>query len=126
MIFKDIPDVVIVGSWVLKVNGLMDRAPNDIDVVVKSKDSLKRLGDVRYFKSNSPIANGYLRGGLIVENTQIDIWVEPKLPDYDIIKGVKFKTLDSYFKWYEELLNRTDEEVFVTLAKEKLKLKKNS
>lgn len=123
MIFKDIPDVVIVGSWVLKVNGLMDRAPNDIDVVVKSKDSLKRLGDVRYFKSNSPIANGYLRGGLIVENTQIDIWVEPELPDYDIIKGLKFKTLDSYFKWYEELLNRTDKEIFVTLAKEKLKLK---
>jgi len=103
-------DVVFVGSLVLSVNGKLDRTPKDIDIVVTSLDGLQLIGDIKCYESNSVFAKGSKRCCIDQDGVMIDIWLKDELPEWEIIDGFKYQTIDSQIKCYQDVKESTDDE----------------
>jgi len=102
-------DVVFVGSLVYSVNGELDKSPNDIDIVVTSLDGLERFGEVICYDSVSVFAKDSKR--CIIEGNEvlIDIWLRDELPEWEIIDGIKYQTVVSQIKHYQDIKDSTDD-----------------
>lgn len=101
-------DVVFVGSWVARLNGRLNRQPNDIDIVVTTLDGLERFGEILTFETKSPFSNSGKRAVIQNKEGKIDIFIESTLPRYDVIKYLKVQTLESQIDYFNQIISRTD------------------
>lgn len=92
---------VIVGGAAMFHHGLVD-SYNDIDIVVTS---LEDIEGITYFDSKSPLSKSEKRA--YIDN--VDIFIEEELPEYEIIDGLKIQTINSMIKYYEDVIERSDE-----------------
>lgn len=113
-------DVVFVGSWVAKVNNKINRLPKDLDIVVTSLDGLDTFGDIICGESNSPFAKNSKRCRIEGNEFMIDIWLQDELPEYEIIDGMKFETIDAQIEYYNDVLDSTDNKFLIDTVTEKL------
>ena len=114
-------DVVFTGSWVARINGKLRRQPKDIDIAVTSLDGLETFGDIICGESNSLFSRDTKsRCKIDLDDTMIDIWVKDELPEYEIIKGMKFQTLKSQVEYYKHLMETSDDKFFNTILTKKL------
>jgi hypothetical protein len=99
-------DVVFVGSSSLK--HLIPTIPvKDIDIVVTSLDGLDILGKIETWESKSPMSLSGQRAHIKRDDYNIDIFIEPNLPEYDLIDGVKFQTIEKFKSFIEVLIEVT-------------------
>jgi len=117
-------DVVITGSWVARIHNKLRRRPHDIDIVVTSLDGLEKFGEIICFDSTSIFAKDAKRCVIKDNEVQIDIWVKDTLPEYDIIKGIKYQTINDQKRHYNELIESTDNEVLISRLSRKLEVLK--
>ncbi len=117
-------DVVIVGSWVARIHNKLRRKPHDIDIVVTSLDGLEKFGEIICSESTSIFAKNSKRCVIKDNEVQIDIWVKDTLPEYDIIKGIKYQTINDQKRHYNELIESTDNEVLISRLSRKLEVLK--
>jgi hypothetical protein len=113
-------DVVITGSWVAKVNNKLERLPKDLDIVVTSLDGLETFGDIICGESTSPFAKDSKRCRIEGNEFMIDIWLKDELPEYDIIDGMKFETMESQKRHLNDILDSTDNKFLIDTVTEKL------
>lgn len=117
-------DVVITGSWVARVNNKLNREPHDIDIVVTSLDGLETFGDIICGESTSIFAKDSKRCKIERNDVLIDIWVSNKLPEYEVIEGIKYETIDSQRKLFENLMDLTDNKFLHDILSKKLEILK--
>ena len=117
-------DVVIIGSWVARIHNKLRRKPHDIDIVVTSLDGLEKFGEIICSESTSIFAKNSKRCVIKDNEVQIDIWVKDTLPEYDIIKGIKYQTINDQKRYYNELIESTDNEVLISRLSRKLEVLK--
>ena len=115
-------DLVFTGSWVARVNNKLRRRPKDIDIVVTSLDGLETFGDIICGDSTSPFAKNSKRCKIEGNEFLIDIWVKDELPEYDIIKGMKFETVDSQRKHLKDIIDSTDDKFLINIVSKKLEI----
>jgi hypothetical protein len=113
-------DVVITGSWVAKVNNKLERLPKDLDIVVTSLDGLETFGEIICGESTSPFAKDSKRCRIEGNEFMIDIWLKDELPEYDIIDGMKFETMESQKRHLNDILDSTDNKFLIDTVTEKL------
>lgn len=104
-------DVVFVGSLV-KTDDV-----NDIDIVVTSLDGLDTIGECECHESRSVFAKGAKRCK-IKDNDVIDIWLKDELPEYEIRDGVKYQTIEDQKKYYQDVLDSTDDNYIIEYIQE--------
>ena len=117
-------DVVITGSWVARIHNKLRRRPHDIDIVVTSLDGLEKFGEIICGESTSIFAKDAKRCVIKDNEVQIDIWVKDTLPEYDIIKGIKYQTINDQKRHYNELIESTDNEILISRLSRKLEVLK--
>jgi len=100
-------DVVFVGSLVGNTED-----PTDIDIVITSTDGLETIGECKCHESKSVFAKGAKRCK-IVGNDLIDIWLKDELPEYEIIDGIKYQTIEDQKKYYQDVLDSTDDNYII-------------
>lgn len=115
-------DVVITGSWVARIHNKLRRRPHDIDIVVTSLDGLERFGEIICGDSTSIFAKDSKRCKIENNEGMIDIWVMNKLPEYEIIKGVKYETMDSQRNLFKNLMDSTDDKFLINILTKKLEV----
>lgn len=115
-------DVVITGSWVARVHNKLRRRPKDIDIVVTSLDGLETFGEIICNESTSPFAKNSKRCKIEGNETLIDIWWKNELPEYDIIKGVKYETIESQKKHLNDIIDSTDDKFLINIVTKKLEV----
>ena len=99
-------DVVFVGSTSLYY---IDKtiSPKDIDIVVNSLDGLDIFGEIKTWETKSPMSLSGQRAHIKRDDFDIDIFIEPNLPEYDLIDGVKFQTIEKFKSFIEVLIEVT-------------------
>lgn len=113
-------DVVFTGSWVARIHNKLRRQPKDIDIVVTSLDGLERFGDIICNDTKSIFGRDSKRCVINSKDFKLDIWVKDSLPQYDIIKGMKFETIESQKKLYKDIINSTDDKFIINIVSKKL------
>lgn len=106
-------DVVFVGSLV----GNNPEDVNDIDIVITSTDGLETIGECECYESNSVFAKNAKRCK-IKGNDLIDIWLKDELPEYEVIDGIKYQTIDSQKEYYQDVLDSTDKQFIIDYIQE--------
>lgn len=106
-------DVVFVGSLVSKINGKLDREPKDIDIVVTSLNGLETFGDVICNESISVFAKDSKRCKIEGNEVLIDIWLKDELPEWEIIDGIKYQTINSQREYYKDVKDSTDDNYII-------------
>ena len=106
-------DVVFVGSLV----GKNPEDVNDIDIVITSTDGLETIGECECHESNSVFAKDAKRCK-IKGNDLIDIWLKDELPEYEVIDGIKYQTIDSQKEYYQDVLDSTDKQFIIDYIQE--------
>jgi hypothetical protein len=114
-------DVVIVGSWVSRIHNKLREEPNDIDVVVTSLDGLEGFGEIICYESKGLYSENAKRCYIKNSDGKIDIWVRDKLPEWEIINGVKYQTIDAQLKYYHKIKDSTDNKFLKSLLNRKIK-----
>lgn len=115
-------DVVVTGSWVARIHNKLRRRPHDIDIVVTSLDGLETFGDIIYMDSTSTYAKDAKRCKIENNEGLIDIWVMDKLPEYEIVKGVKYETIESQRNLFKDLIDSTDDKFLINILSKKLQI----
>jgi hypothetical protein len=115
-------DVVFVGSWVAKVNNKINTQPKDLDIVVTSLNGLETFGDIICGESTSPFAKNSKRCKIEGNEFMIDVWLQDELPQYDIINGMKFETIDAQKEYYSDVLDSTDNKFLTEIVNRKLSI----
>ena len=115
-------DVVFTGSWVARIHNKLRRQPKDIDIVVTSLDGLERFGKIICSDSKSIFAKDSKRCVIKSDDFQIDIWVKDSLPEYDVIKGMKFETIKSQKNLFNDIINSTDDKFIIDIVSKKLEI----
>ena len=100
-------DVVFVGSVSLWYSKLIDD-PHDIDIVVNNLDGLEAFGKIDTWETKSPMSISGKRACIRREDCTIDIFIEVALPEYNIIDGVKFQTLDCFKKFIDRCIDMSE------------------
>ena len=100
-------DIVFVGGVSFVHHGIKEVA-KDIDIVVNNLDGLYELGEIKEFQTKSPMSKSGYRAYTYVNDIQIDIFIEDKLPEYNEVDGVKYESIESMIKFYEKLINESD------------------
>jgi hypothetical protein len=100
-------DVVFVGGVSFVYHKIKENT-KDIDIVVNNLDGLYELGEIKEFKTKSPMSKSGNRAYTYVDDIQIDIFIEDELPEYVEHNGMKYKTIDSLIKFYKQLIIKTD------------------
>ena len=98
-------EAVVVGSTALWLRGMSAAEPNDLDIVVRSLDGIP--GDLTAYETDSPFSvSGKKACGFLERGVKIDIFVEDRIPDFEIIRGIRIQTVASMLRYYQELLPR--------------------
>lgn len=100
-------DVVFVGGVAFVHHGIKETA-KDIDIVVNNLDGLYELGEIKEFQTKSPMSKSGNRAYTYVDDIQIDIFIEDKLPEYDKVDDVKYESIESLIKFYKTLVDRNN------------------
>lgn len=96
---------IVVGSTALWLRGMTAAEPNDLDIVVRSLDGIP--GDLTAYETDSPFSiSGKRAFSLLPDGVKMDIFVEDRIPDFEIIKGIRIQTVASMLRHYQELLPR--------------------
>lgn len=111
-------DLVFVGGFAMYLQGIK-QSFNDYDVVVISLDGLH---DAITYKTDSKFSKSGNRA-FITGKRNIDIFIENKLPEYEIIKGVKVATKKAMSEYYSELIPNVSAH-WKAIIEQKLKLLK--
>ena len=98
-------DVVFVGGLSL-VHHNIKETTKDIDMVILNLDGLDEFGPFEVYNLPPEISTTRRRAKVYVDNILIDVIIDEKLPDYVEHEGVKYQTLDSMMKFYEDHLPR--------------------
>lgn len=115
-------DVVFIGSWVAKVNNKINTQPKDLDIAVTSLNGLETFGNVICGESTSPFAKNSKRCKIEGNEFMIDIWLQDELPEYEIINGLKFETIDAQKEYYSDVLDSTDNKFLIDIVTKKLEI----
>jgi len=115
-------DVVFVGSWVARVHNKLRRRPHDIDIVVTSIDGLETFGETIFKESSSPMSVGCKRSVIERKDGKIDIWLCDELPEYEIINGMKFITIEKQKEYYKNVIDSTDDKFLINILTRKLEI----
>lgn len=113
-------DLVFTGSWVARINNKLRRKPKDIDIVVTSLDGLERFGEIVPIHSKSVFSKDSKRCVIKHNEVKIDIWIKDSLPQYDVIKGMKFETIESQKKHFTDIIDSSDDKFIKNIASKKL------
>ena len=98
---KNIEDLVFVGGFAMHKLGLKE-SYSDLDIVVINKDFLK---GVTWYETDSAFSGTGIRGFLFDGEIKLDIFLENKLPEFEIINGFKIQTKKSMREYYEKIYN---------------------
>jgi hypothetical protein len=102
-------DVVFVGSTYLWYLNLIKNA-NDIDIVVNDLNGLEIFGEITTWETKSPMSLSGKRAHIKRDDYSIDIFIEPVLPKFNIIDGIKFRTIEDYKLFIDSLIELTEGE----------------
>jgi hypothetical protein len=102
-------DVVFVGSTYLWYLNLIKKA-NDIDIVVNDLNGLEIFGEITTWETKSPMSLSGKRAHIKRDDYSIDIFIEPVLPKFNIIDGIKFRTIEDYKLFIDSLIELTEGE----------------
>ena len=94
----------------------------DIDIVVNSLDGLDVFGEIITWETKSPMSLSGQRAHIKRDDYNIDIFIEPNLPEYDLIDGVKFQTIEKFKSFIEVLIEVTKGEFKNEMVKKKILL----
>lgn len=114
-------DVVFVGSTSLYY---IDKtiSPKDIDIVVNSLDGLDIFGDIKTWETKSPMSLSGQRAHIKRDDFDIDIFIEPTLPKYNIIDDIKFLTIEAFGSYLDLLVESTEGELKNMMIEKKRRL----
>jgi len=119
-------DVVFVGGVAL-VHHKIKEETADIDMVVLDLDGLECFGPFVQFRLPPEISTTRHRAKTIVDKkSSLDIVINDYLPEHVEVDGVKYETIESMIRFYEDYLPRLNEVVRVkpqktfNLIKEKM------
>jgi hypothetical protein len=102
-------DVVFVGSTYLWYLNLIKKA-NDIDIVVNDLNGLEIFGEITTWETKSPMSLSGKRAHIKRDDYSIDIFIEPILPKFNIIDGIKFITIEDNKLFIDSLIELTEGE----------------
>jgi hypothetical protein len=102
-------DVVFVGSTYLWYLNLIKKA-NDIDIVVNNLNGLEVFGEIITWETTSPMSLSGKRAHIKRDDYSIDIFIEPVLPKFNIIDGIKFITIEDNKLFIDSLIELTEGE----------------
>jgi hypothetical protein len=102
-------DVVFVGSTYLWYLNLIKKA-NDIDIVVNDLNGLEIFGEITTWETKSPMSLSGKRAHIKRDDYSIDIFIEPVLPKFNIIDGIKFITIEDNKLFIDSLIELTEGE----------------
>lgn len=114
-------DVVFVGSVSLR-HLLPTISVRDIDIVVNSLDGLDAFGEITIWETKSPMSLSGQRAHIKRDDYNIDIFIESNLPEYNLIDGVKFQTIEKYKSHIEVLIEVTKGEFKNEMIRKKILL----
>lgn len=101
-------DFVVIGSTSYLLHGLIDRVPNDIDLLVEDLSGLE--GSISTYITDSKHSESGKRAIIFRNDTpKIDIFVENYTPASQIIEGIRVRTIPASLYYYENLLPKVAE-----------------
>jgi hypothetical protein len=104
-------DVVFVGG-VSAVYHKIKEETADIDIVVLNLDGLESFGPFNQFRLPPEISITRHRARTLVDKKiWLDIIIDEKLPEHVEVDGVKYETIESMIRFYEDYLPRINEHV---------------
>ena len=119
-------DVVFVGGVAL-VHHKIKEETADIDMVVLNLDGLECFGSLVQFRLPPEISTTRRRARVLVDKKIfLDIVINDYLPEHVEVDGVKYETIESMIRFYEDYLPRLNDRVRVkpqatlNLIKEKM------
>ena len=98
---KQIENLVFVGGFAMTKLGIKENY-SDIDIVVTDKDFLK---GIIWYETDSAFSGTGIRGFLFDGEIKLDIFLENKLPEFEVIEGFKIQTKKSMREYYEKIYN---------------------
>lgn len=101
-------DTVFVGGLSLVHHGIKETT-KDIDVVVLDLDGLEEFGPFDLFNLPVEISTTRRRAKAYFNNVLLDIIIDVKLPEYVEHNGIKYQTIESMMRFYEDHLPRLNQ-----------------
>ncbi|WP_027378174.1 hypothetical protein [Chryseobacterium daeguense] len=109
-------NLVFVGSVAMMLQGI-DVKPKDIDIVVTDLNGLENYTE---YSTDSKFSFTGKRA-FIIDEINIDIFIEQELPEFVIINGLKCETFFYMKRFYNVILPKVDD-YWKRVINEKLKL----
>lgn len=97
---KDIENLVFVGGFAMFMHGLKS-SYKDLDIVITDPADIP---DATEYATASAHSLSGKRAFLHIDNQFIDIFIEDKLPQWELIDGLKVQTVPSMLEHYERVL----------------------
>lgn len=98
--------IVFVGGLSEIANGIKSKT-KDIDIVINDIKGLEVFGIIEIFVTKSPISKTGKRAFIKRDDYNIDIFIEEDEIDYFIKNGIKYQTLKSMEKHYNESIKKS-------------------
>lgn len=99
-------DVVFTGSVSEVFQGAKDWA-NDIDIILKDATPFKYCYKFSQHPSKSAYSKSGIRAIFFIKGKLIDAFIENEYPEYVVIDGLKFETIQSMYNWSLKTVGRT-------------------
>ena len=113
-------DIVFTGSVSFNFHLKSDKKIKDIDIVVNDLNGLEKLGELKEWETHSPLSYSGKRAFIKRNDFDIDIFIEETLPEYILIDGIKYETIDAKAKHYKNVIESTRDMFFIHYAHRKL------
>lgn len=104
-----IKDIVFVGGCAEVAHGIKDEA-KDIDIVVLSLDELTKYNP-QTFITKSPFSKSGKRAFFYINDILIDVFIENELPKFNYIDGIKYRSKESIFDFFQSIDIENDETI---------------
>lgn len=99
-------DVIFTGSVSEVFQGIKDKS-NDIDIILKDATPFKYCYKFSQHPSKSAYSKSGIRAVFYLHEKLIDAFIEQEFPEFVVIDGLKFETIESMYKWSLQTVGRT-------------------
>ena len=99
-------DVIFTGSVSELYQGAKDWA-NDIDIILKDATPFRYCANFSQHPSKSAYSKSGIRAIFYLHGKLVDAFIEQEYPEYVVIDGLKFETIESMYKWSLQTVGRT-------------------